>query len=207
MNTIRVAALAGIALALGVVLVTSPATAHCDAMDGPVVKAARSALASGNVHLVLPWVESEDEPEIRAAFDRTLAVRTLGSEAQELADQWFFETLVRVHRAGEGAPFTGVKPAGGDLGPAIPVADEALVTGNVDPLVNLITAEARAGIVERFEHVLKARGYPSEDVEAGREYVRSYVTFVHYVERAHEAASTPVVGHFPESHTPGRLHE
>ena len=42
---------------------------------------------------------------------------------KELSDQFFIKTLVRVHRAGEGAPYTGIRPAGTDLGPAIPAAD------------------------------------------------------------------------------------
>jgi hypothetical protein len=95
-------------------LVQAPARtagAHCDTLDGPVVVDARAALAAGDVTEVLKWVQAGDEPEIRAAFDRTLAVRAAGGAALELADTWFFETLVRVHRAGEGAPYTA-SPAG-----------------------------------------------------------------------------------------------
>ena len=199
MNTTRKVALMGTLLTLGVTLmVPSSAMAHCDGMDGPVVKAGQKALASGDVNLVLVWVQKEDEQEIRQAFDRTLAVRKLSPEARALADMYFFETLVRIHRAGEGAPYTGLKPAGRDLGPAIPLADEVLTTGNLDPLVRLITDEARNRLTEAFDHALRARDYSPEDVEAGREYVRTYVTFIHYVERAYEAVSQPVVDHFPE---------
>lgn len=86
--------------------------AHCDGIDGPVVGAAQKALETANVNLVLIWVQKQDEPAMRKAFEKTLAVRKLGSSAKELADLYFFETLVRVHRAGEGAPYTGLKPAG-----------------------------------------------------------------------------------------------
>jgi hypothetical protein len=96
---------------------------HCDGLDGPVVTVARKALETGNVNLVLPWVRVEDEGEIRKAFDQARSVRKLGGEARKLADTHFFETLVRIHRAGEGAPFAGLKPAGRDLGPAVPAAD------------------------------------------------------------------------------------
>ncbi len=180
-------------------MVPSSAMAHCDGMDCPVVKAGQKALASGDVNLVLIWVQKEDEQEIRQAFDRTLAVRGLSPEARALADMYFFETLVRIHREGEGAPYTGLKPAGRYLGPAIPLADEALTTGNVDPLVKLITDEMRNGLTERFGRSVNARDYSTEDVEAGRECVRAYVTFIHYVERAYEAASQPVLGHFAEN--------
>ena len=182
----------------GVVFSSDPAMAHCDGMDGPVVKAAQKALATGDVNLVLIWVQKADEQQIRQAFDRTLAVRKLSAEARELADMYFFETLVRIHRAGEGAPYTGLKPAGSDLGPVIPLADQVLTTGEVDPLVTLILDETRRGLIERFEQAMNAGNYAPADVEAGREYVRAYVTFIHYVERAYEATNQPVAGHSPE---------
>lgn len=93
-------------------IVSSTASAHCDGMDGPVVKAARAALETHDPRLVLIWVQKKDEAEVRQAFQSTLAVRDLSPEAKELADRYFFETLVRLHRAGEGAPYTGLKPAG-----------------------------------------------------------------------------------------------
>ena len=105
---------------------------HCDTLDGPLAKLAEKALADRNLNVVLPWVRPEDEGEIRQAFDRAQAVRELGPQARLLADLHFLETLVRIHRAGEGAAFTGLKPAGLDLGPAVPAADSALATGGVD---------------------------------------------------------------------------
>ena len=190
---------AGLALCIGAVAAPDGARAHCDGLDGPVVKAAQRALDGADVDFVLIWVQEEDESEIRKAFEHTLAVRKLGPEAQKLADTYFFETLVRIHRAGERAPFTGLAPAGRDLGPAIPLADQALRTGDVEPLMKLITTETREGITQRFEQARKARDHPSTDVEAGRRYVEAYVTFIHYVERAYEAASRAAVGHFPEN--------
>ena len=93
-------------------LAPSRAFAHCDGLDGPVVTAAQRALETRNPALVLIWVQEKDEREIQNAFEQTLAVRALGPQARALADRFFFETLVRVHRAGEGAPFTGLEPAG-----------------------------------------------------------------------------------------------
>lgn len=196
MKTNRIVAGIATLLILGTVLLfPNSAFAHCDGMDGPVVKAARKALINGDVNLVLIWVKKDDENEIRQAFARTLAVRELSDEAKELADVYFFETLVRIHRAGEGEPYTGLKPAGRDLGPAIPLADQVLTTGKADPIVKLITDETRQGLTERFDHAMKARNYSTADVEAGREYVQAYVTFMHYVERAYLAAIQPVASH------------
>ena len=113
-------------LSVALVLLPAEARAHCDTMDGPVVKAAQRALATRNVNLVLIWVQEKDEAEILQRFRQTLAVRRLNRQARNLADSYFFETLVRLHRAGEGEPYTGLKPAGTDLGPVIPRADKAL---------------------------------------------------------------------------------
>ncbi|MEJ2761373.1 MAG: DUF6448 family protein [Gammaproteobacteria bacterium] len=178
---------------------SAPVYAHCDGMDGPVVKAAQAALANGDVNLVLIWVRKNDETEIRQAFERTVNVRKLSPQAKELADTYFFETLVRIHRAGEGAPYTGLKPAGRDLGPAIPAADQALKSGDVAPLTNLLVEQMRTGLMDRYKQAMAAKGFKAQDIDAGREYVEKYVTFIHYVEGMYEAATRSVSGHYPES--------
>jgi uncharacterized protein DUF6448 len=173
--------------------------AHCDGMDGPVVKAAQKALTTGDINLVLIWVQKPDEAEIQKAFGQTLAVRTLGPEARELADRYFFETLVRIHQAGEGAPYTGLKPAGRDLGPAIPAADKALETRSAEPLLKLLSDAMQTGVRKHFNGMLAKTGFNKDNVEEGRGYVKEYVEFVHYVELMYEAAMNPVSGHFAES--------
>jgi len=184
-------------LALLVAFLASPGTAraHCDTLDGPVVKAAEQALARGDVTRVLIWVQPKDEAELRSAFDHALAVRKLGPEAQRLADRFFFETLVRVHRAGEGAPYTGLKPAGADLDAAIPAADRALETGDVAALHGLINEALEHGLQERFQAARETGRYAPGDVSAGRRYVAAYVEFVHYVEAVHQAARHGAGGH------------
>ncbi len=181
--------------------------AHCDGMDGPVVKAAQKALETGNVNGVLIWVQKKDEAEIRRAFEQTLAVRKLSPAAKELADMYFFETLVRVHRAGEGAPYTGLKPAGRDLGPAIPAADQALKTGAAEPLLKLLQDTMHKGIHETFAQAMGKKNFDQDNIEAGREYVKAYVEFIHYVERLHEAAAKPAQGHAHETNNREMPHE
>lgn len=191
-------------------LAQTPALAHCDGMDGPVVKAAQRALEAGDANLVLIWVQQKDEAEIRKAFEQALAVRKLSPEAKQVADTWLFETLVRVHRAGEGAPYTGLKPAGRDLGPAIPAADRAIETGVIEPVLKLVTEATHEGIRQRFAEVTATTRFNKDDVGAGREHVRAYVTFVHYVEGLYQAASQPPHGHEHEttaSDTPADEHQ
>jgi hypothetical protein len=161
--------------------------AHCDTLDGPVVSEARVALESGDVTPLLKWVAASDEADIRSAFERTRAVRKLGPEARELADTYFFEALVRIHRAGEGAPFSGLKPAG-DVDPAVALADKALETGSAEKLSTAITGHVAEGVHERFERAAVAKKHADDSVEAGRAFVAAYVEFTHYVEGLHQAA-------------------
>ena len=161
--------------------------AHCDGLDGPVVKDARLALQKGNVKIVLKWIKGEYEKEITEAFNKTLAVRKLSNESKELADMYFFETLVRIHRAGEGAPYTGLKPAGRDIGKAIPMADKVLETGAPQELVKYLQEFVHDGLHPLYLNLMKKKDFNPDDVEAGREFVKAYVEFIHYVERIYLA--------------------
>jgi len=185
----------------------SPASAHCDGLDGPVVGAARTALDSGDPNPVLIWVQPKDEAEVRAAFADAVAVRKLGPRARDMADRYFFETLVRLHRAGEGAAYTGLKPAGRDLGPAIPLADKAVAAGSDQEMAEFLGQGVRNGIHERFAELQRKRNFRPDDLAAGRGYVASYVSWVHYVERLHEAAEAGAAGHYSEADTATAAHD
>jgi hypothetical protein len=171
--------------------------AHCDTLAGPVVKAAKIALEKGDITPVLKWVKKEQEKKIQAAFKKTLSVRTKGPEAKELADMYFFETLVRLHRTGEGASYTGLKPAG-SLDPVVAAADKALESGSADGLTKMVSNEVASGINKHFSHALEKKKYANESVEAGREFVEAYVMFVHYVERLYQDTQG-LAGHHMEA--------
>jgi hypothetical protein len=170
------------------------AGAHCDTLAGPVVITAKAALEKGDVAPVLKWVKKENEKEILEAFTKTLAVRKQSKEARELADMYFFETLVRIHRAGEGAPYTGLKP-GEAIEPIIAGSDKALESGSLDNLVKDVTDAVAKGIQDKFAHAKETKKHADESVEAGREYVEAYVVFTHYVERLYNDATAKVEHH------------
>lgn len=178
-----------LALSLGLAV---EAQAHCDSIDGPVVTDAREALKTGTLTPVLKWVRAKDEAEVRRVYEKTLKVRKKGPDARELADRHFFETVVRLHRASEGAPYTGLKPADAEVPPSIKAADEAIKSGSADALVTRITDDVKNGLQERYERVLETKARADESVEAGRAYVKAYVTFIHYVERLHRDATSSV---------------
>jgi hypothetical protein len=159
----------------------SDARAHCDTLNGPVVAAARTALAANDVTPALKWVREPEEGEVREAFRQAMAVRGLGPAARDLADRFFFETVVRLHRLGEGEPYTGLKPDTA-VDEAIERADVALRTGDVDALVALTTEHVAAGVRGRFARARALAAHADESVAQGRQYVAAYVELIHFVE-------------------------
>lgn len=179
-------------LAAGITLVPLGAEAHCDSIDGPVAAAAVKALEAGNVNLVLAYAPATAEPEISAAFEQAKAVRAKGADAQSLADRYFMETAVRLHRLGEGACYEGLKPAGTDYGPAIPAADKAIESGSLSGVAAVLDDAVRHGLSERFAHVLEVKNLPAApadhaDVAAARERVKAELGFVTYVQGIYAA--------------------
>ncbi len=179
--TVVVGAIAFAAMAM---IFPAMSLAHCDTLDGPVVATARVALEKGNITPILKWVSADKEDEIKTAFQKTLNVRTQGTEAKDLADMYFFETLVRIHREGEGAPYTGLKP-GEAIDPAVALADKSLESANVDKLVNVLSGAMANGIRDRFYTAFAKQKTADDSIVAGREFVESYVIFTHYVEGLH----------------------
>ncbi len=158
---------------------------HCDTMNGPVVLDAKKALEKGDVTTVLKWVKPEYEKNIRDLFKQALIVRGKGPEAKALADNHFFETLVRLHRAGEGAAYTGLKSDPPE--PIVAESDRALEAGSAEDLVKALSKHLEEGVRERFAKAVAARKRAGASVSAGREYVKAYITFMHYVEGVHQA--------------------
>ena len=176
--------IAGIAINMLLLFAAANSLAHCDSMDGPVIKDAERALAKKDVMPVLKWVPEEHEAEIKHTFEMTLAVRGQNEAAQKVADSYFFDTLVRIHRAGEGEGFTGLKPAG-SAQPVIAAIDRALAEGDIDQLAEKISAAVREEIKKRFDEAHEKKKVAENTVPMGREYVEAYVQLTHFIEGIH----------------------
>ena len=168
---------------------SADAFAHCDGIDGPVVTSAKKSLETGDINYVLGWIKPEFEQQILEAFGKTVKVRETGKDAMDLADNYFFETVVRLHREGEGAPFTGLKPAGRDLGPAISGADESIVSGSLNKVHNLLDESLRHKLHILFDDIIKTKNYKADDTAAFRKYVEAYVNYIHFVEEVYNMVS------------------
>lgn len=187
-------------LSLAGFLVGAPAaSAHCDTLSGPVIVDARQALENKDVTPVLKWIRSADESEIRAVFERTLKVRGTSAEAASLADEFFFSTLVRVHRAGEGAPFDGLKAT--PAGSIEQESDHALETGEIDALAGSLATRLMEQIAHKAAATRQLRAHAAHNVDAGRAYVAAYVDYTHFVEAvARLAEAKPAAAHAAHAH-------
>lgn len=164
---------------------TKTASAHCDSYDGPVIKDAEMALETNNVNLVLKWVTKEQEKEITTLFRKTFELRNGDKEVYEIVEKHFFETLVRLHRETEGAPYTGLKPAG-TTKQIIQMTDKALKENNVDDFLLKLNNHIDKVVREKYEKVSKLDKVKDNSVEAGREFVAAYVDYTHTVEAIHD---------------------
>lgn len=188
-------------VAIGLLFGAEGAQAHCDSLDGPVARAVQRALKTGNLNPVLAYAPATAEAEIRVAFERSRKVRDLSPDARGLADQAFMETVIRLHRAGEGAAFTGLKPAGIDYGPVIPAAEHAVETGDLTKLRAVLAEEIDHALQERLAHVRELQKAPLEpetlaEVPPARERVTAELGFVTFAESLHQA----VLGKGAEHH-------
>ncbi|MHC4069634.1 MAG: DUF6448 family protein [Planctomycetota bacterium] len=159
--------------------------AHCDSMSGPVIPEAMAALEKGDIIPVLKWIKPEYETEVKKAFSLAVQVRDKSHEAKELADKYFLETLIRLHRAGEGAPYTGIKENPPEK--IIILTDQALASGSADELIKKIQTHLAEAIREKFNKALQASRNKDKSVESGRDFVEAYVQYTHYVEGIHAA--------------------
>lgn len=162
-----------------------PASAHCDRVNGPVAKDASEALKTGDFNKIAIWVSEEQEEELKAKFEQTLTVYKNGEEARKLATDYFMETAVRLHREAEGMPFTGLKSASPNP-EDIAKAEKALETGDIGPLQNLLKEELEQETSKWFQKALEAKQNKDTSVEAGREWVNSYVKYIVYTHKLYQ---------------------
>lgn len=199
--------------AIMVLMMPMSASAHCDTMEGPTVADGYKAMENNNVNYVLKWVSPEYEKEITDKFNLSMKVKDLSPEARQLAEQYFFSEVVRIHRAGEGASFDGLKPAGTPVDEKVRAADESIAIGNLSPMDGIIEQEKMPELRERFEEVMSLKDFDVNSSEAGREYIEAYVSFFKFAEGeedGHHASENhdAEIGHGAEAvHEPAEKHE
>lgn len=185
-------------VSLFIVFGSVPASAHCDSYDGPTIKDAVKALETNNVKLVLKWITPEQEKEIIPLFNKTYALKSGDKEVYAIVEKHFFETLVRLHRETEGAPYTGLKPAG-TTKPIIKMSDQAIESGNIDDFLGKLNNHIGKVLKEKYEKVAALGKVKNDSPEQGREFVEAYVDYTHTIEAIHDIIEQGS-GHSPHNH-------
>ncbi len=174
-----------ILLFLGLWVIPQNAFAHCDSYDGPVVKDALKALENNNPGLVMKWIDAKHEKEIKDLFSKTMKYRSGDKEIYALLEKHFLETLVRVHREGEGEPYTGLKPAG-TTKQIIQLTDTALEEQDFDGFLLKFNGHVNEILKEKYKKVAQLDKVKNESVQKGRDYVAAYVDYTHTIEIMHD---------------------
>ena len=180
-------------------LVISPAFAHCDSYDGPVVKDALQALETNNVALVYKWISTEQEAEISALFTKTYNLKKGDKEIYSLVEKHFLETLIRLHRQTEGFGFDGIKAAG-TTKPIVQLSDKAIETGNVENLINQLNGHIAKVVEDKYNAVKELEKVKNESPEKGRDYVNAYVMYTPSLEAIHDIVEKVASGHAEHGH-------
>jgi len=167
-------------------LLPHSAEAHCDTANGPVAEAASNAMANGNVSEVLIWVSPEEEDELKSIYKRAKKVFSEGGTSAELAKRYFIENAVRLHRQAEGMTYNGLKPAQPEP-IAVHTAEEALDTGNLKPVTELLFSEMEKKATALYNQARIARKHKDESVAAGRKWVDAYVKYIIYTQGLYSA--------------------
>ncbi len=167
--------------------------AHCDSYDGPVIQDALKALETNEVQPVLKWIDAIHEEEIKDLFYKTVDLKT-DKKAYELVEKHFLETLVRLHREGEGAPYTGLKPAG-TVKPIVVLADNSIEKESADDLSEKLIAHLQNVMNEKYSVVMEKKHHKNENALKGRDYVEAYVEYVHFLEAIHDMIEHGSISH------------
>lgn len=158
-----------------------PTYAHCDSYDGPVIKDALEALDKNKVEMVLKWIEPQQEEEVIGLFKKTYNLKNEDRKIYAIVEKHFLETLVRLHRETEDAPFTGLKPAG-SMTPLVEMADHSIEINTMKEVSKTITTHLDEVLRERYAKVMKLHKTKDNSVEEGRAYVHAYVEYTHTLE-------------------------
>lgn len=160
------------------------ASAHCDSYDGPTIKDAMKALETNNVNLVLKWINAEQEKEIIPLFNKTYALKSGDREVYAIVEKYFLETLVRLHRETEGAPFTGLKAAG-TTEKIVQLSDQAIADKDIDSLLGRLNNHIGNAIRTKYDKVAALDKVKNDSPAKGREFVEAYVDYTHTLEAIH----------------------
>ena len=152
-----------------------------DVMQGPVVKAAKMSLETGNVNYVLIWLPEESENSIKNLLEKTCCKHSSKMNMQNQAYDWYFATVNRFFSASRSRDYLTVQFGGLSEKPLVLKVDKAIESGNFEEIRDIIPVSHEADAKQRFQHIMNMRNYPVNNIQSGRAYVSAFFDFARYV--------------------------
>jgi hypothetical protein len=151
-----------------------------DEMQGPVVKAAKMALETGNVNYILIWLPEESENTLKNLLEKTCCTRSSRMNMKNRAYDWYFEMVNRFFNIGR--PRDNLTIRGGLAEKPLDLkVDKAIESGNFEEIRDIIPVTHEADAKQRFLHVMNMRNYPVNNIAEGRAYVSAFFDFNRYM--------------------------
>jgi hypothetical protein len=150
----------------------------CNQHDGPVTRAAKRALETGNAQYILIWIQKESENTVKNLLERACCERTTRKDSHQRTTDWFFETVNRLHSAYYGPCNLDISTKSREEKEIILLVERACESGNVEELLTIIPDASAVEMRQCFEDVMKKRDYGGKNSAAGRVYISAVVDFI-----------------------------
>jgi Family of unknown function (DUF6448) len=154
--------------------------------DGPVTKAARESLETGNASCILIWIPEESENTLKNLLERACCARSTRQDGLNRTAEWYFETVNRLHVAGHGLNNLSISTKTPEEKAIILLVQRACESGNFEDIATGIPDAPAGELRQRFEDLMKKRdSYCEDNCIAGRRYVSAFVDFITFVNNLH----------------------
>jgi hypothetical protein len=152
-----------------------------DVRQGPVFKAAKMSLETGNANYILIWLPEESENTLKNLLEKTCCERTSRMNMQKQAYDWYFETVNRFYLSSR-SPDYNTTQSRGLAGNLFLKIDRAIESGNFEEIRDIIPVTHEADAKQRFHNIIKMRDFSVNNLAAGRSYVSAFFDFNQYVQ-------------------------
>jgi len=153
-----------------------------DLLNGPVIRAAKTALETGDANYIVIWVPEESENTLKNLLEKTCCTQRIKNNMQNRAIDWYFDTVNRLCFVDRKMMFTGLKSDGCNENLIISKAVKAIETGSVEIITDNIPVAYEDEVKQRFRQVINKKNYPVNNPTAGRAYVSAFFEFMGYVQ-------------------------
>ena len=158
--------------------------------DGPVTKAAKESLETGNANRILIWIPEESENTLKNLLERACCARSTRQDGRNRTAEWYFETVNRLHAASHGLNNLSISTKTPEEKAIILLVEGACESGNFEDIATRIPDTPAGEMRQRFEDLMKKRNsYCEENCVAGRMYVSAFVDFITFVNNLHSGSS------------------